>query len=169
MFRVVALDPGGTTGWASYSAEKLENPLTEEFEYVNEDFRCGQIEIKDHHHQLYGFLGFNHTNEFYIVCERFEYRNTSRAGLVLDSREYIGVVKLFVQERNYHSDNAVTLSFQNASEAKGFVRDSHIKKLGLWSPGNPHAMDATRHLLYWLTTQYEDKKFRKALLEKGWK
>ena len=101
------------------------------------------------------------------ICERFEYRNTSRAGLVLDSKEYIGVVNLFAQDRSATLRRPV--AYQNASEAKGFVRDSHIKKLGLWSSGNPHAMDATRHLLYWLTNKYEDTDFRLELLRLGWK
>lgn len=136
MKRVVSLDPGQTTGWAAWTDYEDKSVS---------QFTCGQIGPQEHHKALFDMLGMLHTSEYAIVCERFEYRNRSRPGLELISREYIGVTRLFVQER---SD--VHLEMQSASQAKGFVTDAHIKKLGLWSPGDRHAMDAYRHLLYFL-------------------
>lgn len=162
MFRVLALDPGGTTGWATYTARVVVDPFTNAVEYKDEGWNCGQL-AGEHHSELWKLLLDNQSHDYQLVCERFEYRNTARSGLVLDSREYIGVTKLFAQQRR------LPLTLQNASEAKGFVRDSHLKRLALWSSGNPHAMDAMRHLLFWLTNRYEDKNFRKMLLERGWK
>lgn len=163
MFTVVALDPGGTTGWAAYQAERLWNPLEERFEYVNESFSSGQLGPGDHHNELDILLGHLHTQDYHIISERFEYRNQSRAGLDLSSREYIGVAKRFAQER------CVPLWLQSAAQAKGFVKDRHLEKLGLWSPGMKHAMDSYRHLLYWFIYTYEDKEFSKRLLAKAWK
>lgn len=155
MFRVLALDPGGTTGWASYSLD--DDPATQGV------FDCGQIGPEEHHLELYNFLGSQQARDFTIVCERFEYRNTSRAGLVLDSKEYIGVTRLFSQERN------VPVVFQNASQAKGFVKDIHIKRFGLWHHGWKHAMDGYRHLLFYLATNSDvPEDLRKAVLRKGW-
>jgi hypothetical protein len=160
---VLALDPGGTTGWAYFRAETLYNPEQERREYINSKWLVGQLESPEHHDELNNFLGQCHTTDYRIICERFEYRNQSRAGLDLSSREYIGVTKRFCQARQ------VPLMMQTAAQAKGFVKDAHIKKLGLWSPGKKHAMDALRHLLFYLTNSYEDRDFRLSLLEKGWK
>lgn len=162
LIRIMALDPGGTTGWASWTAERIQGVAADSFEYKNVTWDNGQLG-PEHHKLLWSVLELMHVENCRIVCERFEYRNTSRAGLVLDSREYIGIAKLFSQERG------VPLEFQNASEAKGFVRDSHLKRLALWSSGYPHANDAMRHLLFYLTNKFEDKEYRKTLLAEGWK
>lgn len=140
MLRIVALDPGGTTGWAYLTQQKPHE------EVRREDIQCGQLEGDNHHLQLYNMLGNYQVSDFVLVVEAFEYRNTSRAGLVLDSKEYIGVAKLFYFERMRKLGQQY--QEQSASQAKGFVKDTHIKRLDLWSPGMPHAMDAMRHLIY---------------------
>jgi hypothetical protein len=153
--RVIALDPGETTGWALYRGDAAEG---------TSKFTCGQIGPYEHHNELDILLGhMQGEGEYTIVCERFEYRNNSRAGLNLMSREYIGVAKRFVQERR-----EVEYVMQSAAQAKGFVQDRHIKKLGLWSPGDKHAMDAYRHLLYYLVNT-ADYPIGKRLLEEAWK
>lgn len=92
-------------------------------------------------------------SELIIVCESFQFRQgKQRAGIVLDSCEYIGVVKLFYQQRKKSLPNSfqLDLRMQTAAQAKTFVTDDKIKKLGLWAPGQKHAMDAMRHLLFTL-------------------
>jgi hypothetical protein len=72
LYRVLALDPGGTTGWATYTAEKMwigDLPAEEKVEYYDEKWACGQIEHQDHHNALDQFLGFMQTEAFVIVCE----------------------------------------------------------------------------------------------------
>src|SRR3954447_23572710 len=137
---VLALDPGGTTGWAMYRAEQLYN-IDGEPEFYNELYLCGQMGPEEHHQQLYHWLEHNHTSEYHVVYESFEYRNKSREGLVLISREYIGVIKLFDAERG-----GVVLVKQGPSTAMAFVKDTHLKKLGVWDWRQVHAMDAYRHL-----------------------
>lgn len=164
-FAVLALDPGGSTGWASMIAEAVpaENG---KYELFNPSYRCGQIESKEHHKKLYTLMGLFHTDLYYIVSESFEYRNKSRPGLELVSREYIGVTKYFCQERD------VPLFMQTAAMGKGFVKDANIKALGLWSTANKHAMDAYRHLFYWLINSEGGRLFpdyRLKLLETGWR
>lgn len=154
---IIALDPGGTTGWASVRLEPRKVP----------EFNCGQLAADNHHSELNTLLGLNHTDNYTVVCERFEYRAYSRAGLVLDSREYIGVAKLFCQERN------VPLVMQSAAQGKGFVKDINIKRLGLWSMGWPHAMDAMRHLLFYIANGGSDdtlvRELGQKLLKEAWK
>jgi hypothetical protein len=133
-FRILSFDPGGTTGVA--------------FSYMEDDefkFRSLQIGPHEHHQELWELLsnyayGYD-LPSLEIVCESFEYRNMSRKGLELISKEYIGIIKLFC------SLHGIKLIFHTASAAKHFVTDDKIKALDLWTPGKPHAMDGMRHLL----------------------
>jgi hypothetical protein len=161
---VLALDPGGTTGWAMYRAQVLpgdygpDNKLRNE--YYDETFICGQMGPEDHHEELFGFLETQHTQEYHVIYESFEYRNKAREGLVLVSREYIGVVKLFGQQRG-----GVVVVKQGPATAMAFVKDAHLKKLGVWDWRMGHAMDAYRHLFYYLTQKLD----RVDILERAWK
>lgn len=153
-YRVIAFDPGGTTGWASYSALQMPDGS-----FFNERFDCGQLGPKEHHKELYDLLLMQRVSEYHVVSESFEFRNRARDGLVLISKEYIGVMKLFAAE------SEVPLVMQTAAMGKGFISDSKIMRAQLWHPGWRHAMDATRHLLYYLVTRQN----RMDLVEKWWK
>lgn len=138
MRRIVALDPGGTTGWATY----------DDFNGAD-SFSLGQLEGDDHHLQLYDFLGHMQVQNFVVVCESFEFRqNRQRDNINLMSREYIGVTKLFAQERMGRP-----VVFQTAAMAKGFVTDEKLKAMGLWWRGKRHGMDAMRHLIYYMVNR----------------
>lgn len=161
-FRVLALDPGGTTGWAY--AEWLPRggePLTELSQI---DFQTGQIGPDEHHRVLWDFLYdfYNLQNDFWgdetqlhLVCESFQFRqhinkDQAKAKVELISCEYIGLVKLFAQY------NKLELTFHTASAAKTFVPDKgpqanvKLRQLGLYQTGQVHANDALRHLLRFL-------------------
>jgi hypothetical protein len=160
VFTVIALDPGGSTGWALYQAQLLVTPGGTP-EWYDEKWLSGTLNQPDHHRTLYGLLEQHHTQQYHVVVESFEYRNKSRPGLELVSKEYIGVAKLFCQDRKvpYYS--------QTASQGKGLVKDYNLRNLGLWFGGREsrHAMDAARHLVYWLVTgEYK----RKDITAKGW-
>lgn len=159
-FRLVALDPGGTTGWATFTATKMVTP-DDTCEYYDAAWTCGQIGPYEHHLELYGMLGSFQVEETRIICESFEYRNKTRPGLELISREYIGVTKLFCANRS------IPLVMQSASMGKGFVRDTNIKRLGLWSVGWKHAMDSYRHLLYYMVNTGHIMEHE--LLASGWR
>ena len=158
--RIVALDPGGTTGYAM---------ITFHDDVVPYSFNCGMFRSLNHHKELYDALGMWHVDDYEIVCESFEYRNASRPGLELVSVEYIGVMKLFCQERN------IQFHMQSASQGKvrdkptAFVKSENLKRLGLWSPSQVHAMDAYGHLLYYLINSKVYPEIALELLNKGWK
>ncbi|HVI80647.1 MAG TPA: hypothetical protein VM715_21360 [Candidatus Acidoferrum sp.] len=166
-YRVIALDPGGITGWATYTAERIED--TEgKAEYYDEEWYQGQLEGDDHHERLYRLLELSRVEDYRIVCESFEFRNMDRRhrdNINLMSREYIGVAKL------YHQTENVSLFMQGAGLAKGFIPDTgsqankKLRDAGLWKSGWPHAMDATRHLLYYLV----HREGRMDLVERWWK
>ena len=150
---ILALDPGGTTGWCYW--EQVIDGIK---------FEQGQLGNPKHHLELFDFLGDLDTQriapEFHIVYESFEFRQTERHRDFIDyiPREYIGVVELF-QQMNPHVKlfkqmaGAVIPGPKNAA----FFTDDKVKRLGLWVPGRPHAMDATRHYLYHRTFTLKDK------------
>lgn len=158
-YRVLALDPGGTTGWASYDAEIMPSLDGSTQEIIDHRLTVGQIGPDDHHSDLYALLERAHIHDFTVVCESFEFRqNRQRDNINLMSREYIGVVKLFQAERS------VPVVFQTAGLAKGFVSDQKLKVMKWYTPGMQHARDATRHLVYYLV----NKQHRHDLVE-SWK
>ena len=144
----IALDPGGTTGWARYRPSDAEG----------KQFLVGQIGPNEHHNKLYEFLELQESSHYVIICESFEFRqrveDAARTNIELTSKEYIGVVKLYGQQHPLTS-----VVFQTAGAAKGFIPDkprngleanAKLKIMGLYVPAHKHAMDAMRHLIYHL-------------------
>lgn len=162
-FHVLALDPGGTTGWSSaYWAP--DDPNAKLFTLDQIHFQQGHLGPEEHHTLLDEFLASQVAYfetpgkpELEIVCESFEFRQHAndnkfyKAKVELISKEYIGVIKLFCALAE------IPLTFQTASMAKTFVTDEKIKALNLWRPGMAHANDSTRHLLRYLviTKKYQ--------------
>jgi hypothetical protein len=139
--RIVALDPGGTTGIATY----------DDVNGQGEEWAIWQLGPEEHHAALWRYL----SNSFMpfsgnqvIVCESFEFRqNRQRDNINLMSREYIGVVKLFSET------HGIPVVFQTAGAGKGFVSDEKLKIMDMWVPGKKHAMDARRHLIYYMVNK----------------
>lgn len=135
--KILAVDPGVTSGYceATLTDDRGNDPHIElkPFQMVDD--------VDDIWRRL------EKIKPRYIVCEDFEYRNRSRAGLVLFSVQAIGVIRLY--ELMAEHQTAVVL--QKAATGKGFFTDTQLKNHGAYKRGIPHAMDATRHLLHWLT------------------
>lgn len=148
--RIVALDPGGTTGVAIYT----HSADTASGAFHNERIVRKQLGPDRHHVELWKLL--TSENPDVIVCESFEFRQfdkKDRHNIVLVSKEYIGIVELYCAMTGKEHKP------QTASVGKAFWSDDKIKRLGLWVPGNPHSMDATRHLLHYLTFEMNLKLF----------
>ena len=135
---IVALDPGGTTGWATWHGGNLL--------LGGQGFNSGQMGPSEHHEELYDFLSFEQTQDFQVVTESFEYRQQQRPTVVLISKEYIGVAKLWIAKRQKRG----RIVEQTAGKVKPFWTDDKVKKLGLWNSGQQHANDAMRHLLHYM-------------------
>lgn len=157
-FRILAIDPGGTTGWAKceFTPSLLDEPITlDDFKF---DF--GHIGPEEHHLELWDHLiKHSHLDDVLppleLVCESFQFRYDPRrekAKVELISCEYIGSVKLFAALYE------LPLTFYTASSAKDFIPDKgpqanvKLKQLGWYRPVTHwvHAMDATRHLLKYM-------------------
>lgn len=131
---IIAIDPGRTTGIAE----------------LWKDYNVNSFEIKGDMKLLYNLL--YDESPSHIVCEQFQYQQRSQR-VDLFPRELIGVVKLYCQK------NGITLSLQPAAHAKKLFETEKLKKLHLWEPNRPHAMDAIRHLLYFVTVEQKDNYF----------
>jgi len=139
--KIIALDPGGTTGIASTMIDTNRG-------------KCGVIATRqmvgDHHTKLYRFLISEAPSV--VVCENFVYQNRMKK-VALDSVEYIGVAKLYCQMTK------TAYRGQMAGSAKALWTDDKIKQLGLWEKGQQHAMDAVRHLLLFVDSELGIKQF----------
>jgi hypothetical protein len=173
MLTAIAVDPGGTTGWAMVQIDPHVERIVIKGEartrtLYNEHWICGELGPRHHHSELYAHLERWHTSEFVLIGERFDFRGDDRSDINLMAREYIGVMNLFGQERG------VDVVWQWPFEVVGdkpntFVKDSNVKTAKLWVPGKRHAMDAMRHLLYWMTAKPRTeiaKQYRVELLKR---
>jgi len=120
---ILAIDPGKTTGYAYQHGEAHGS---------------GQLVLQD---ALWGLL--DALAPTVIVCERFDHRMVM--GADLEAVEVIGILK------EWSRQNRVEVHFQTQEQAKHFFTNARLKERGMDRPGLPHARDAARHLLYWLT------------------
>lgn len=124
---ILALDPGGTTGWKAFNHEDTT-------------MHGGFLGPLPHHVELWGFL--DSTAPSVVICESFQH--SEKTGLKLISAEYIGIVKLWCKL------NDIPYVPQTSSEGKGFWTDDKLRRVGLYVV-NKHIRDATRHLLHYLS------------------
>jgi hypothetical protein len=132
--KVIALDPGRTTGYSV----GIMRPETE-FEFISKQAKLS-------HEQLYDLLF--ETKPDCVVCESFDFRNGVRTGTDLISAELIGVVHLFAVQAKKRLD-LQSASTHGAGGKHGRFNNVNLKRMGIYVPARPHAMDSLRILLYW--------------------
>jgi hypothetical protein len=131
--RILAIDPGVTTGYC-YAEIEDRHLIYKPFQVVDD--------IDDMWRRLENF------RPRIIIIEDFEFRRGKRAagGLNLFPIQMIGCARLY----SLMSSHQCGLVVQKASTGRGgYYTDATLKKLGLYIRGQPHAMDASRHLLEW--------------------
>lgn len=169
---ILGLDPGGTTGWALYTADVIHTISelapglkgTRKPEYSNEKFNTGHIGPGHHHLRLWNLLEQWTVTNTIIVCESFEYRrnptDANRDNIVLDSKEYIGVVNLYEQnfirtvQPRHNGLLGLSVVYQTAAVGKGFWDDRKLAAVSHFATPKTkwtHANDAMRHLLHFMT------------------
>lgn len=130
--KVLALDPGETTGYALAVLDSRFYLAYDEARLSHEDFWKFLQKVMRH--------GSVHT-----VCEDFEFRQgKQKDGLNLYPVELIGILRLFCS-----NDRWYPLWMQKAAQGKGYYDDNKLKKLGVYQKGYDHGRDAARHLLHW--------------------
>mgnify|MGYP001587211355 CR=1 FL=1 len=135
--RITALDPGGTTGLATYGHDGLSamqgspDEILDQLEYSLKPFDWDE-------------------RPDIVVCESFtismhtlkKSRGGSNAAI-----ETIGAARYLCRRAG------VPFRLQSPGEAKGFASDSVLRRVR-WLPGLPdHARDAARHLLLACVTE----------------
>jgi hypothetical protein len=135
MKRILAIDPGVTTG---YCLAVHEDPNLIYLSYGER-----KLNVND----FWNVLAM--TSADYLICEDFEYRNRARAGLDLTPVKLIGLVELYTWSWQFIDRGEVF--FQPASQGKAHYTDEKIKELGIYRKGTNHGKDACRHFLQWLT------------------
>lgn len=132
---ILSIDPGMMSGYCY--ARILEDKTVEYMPFQSMD------EVDDLYRRLVEF------NPRFIIMEDFEYRSGKhKSGLNLFPVQLIGVARLY--ELNAPNGKCA-LTLQKAAQGKAYYSDAVLKKHKLYKRGIPHGMDASRHLLQWLT------------------
>jgi hypothetical protein len=136
-FRVLALDPGKTTGYCY--AELMGNKLW---------LTPGEREFSMF--DMAAFLETHVQNKLgHVVYEDFTFRNAVQRGTDLTPVKIIGVIELYAGQ--YEPMVTFTPQMPSIQGARGYYTDLRLKELGVyWAHGHGHARSATKHLLYWL-------------------
>jgi hypothetical protein len=152
----MALDPGGTTGWACFEIELDPHGYArwDPTKMLSKYFTTGQLKAYEEdsdtgHHRALWLLLMKYRPDV-VLCERFDNSGNEFAKII--SAEYIGVAKCWC------SCIGAKLVMQGADQAKRFGRPK-VKDLGLeikpayeWR----HANDALSHLVTYLMKREDD-------------
>ena len=144
MATILGLDPGGTTGVAVCTTQIRS-------------LQAYQFEESNHHIALWSYL--QTLDPETVVCEDFKWRPHLQPGrgaeraIELVSVEYIGITRLWTLDKGRE------LVLQQPSQGKQFWTDDKLKKIGVYKPGMPHAMDAVRHVLYYVSFTLQDRHY----------
>lgn len=138
VLKVIALDPGVTTGYVSGLIERGK------LQVVSGQAKWNEL-------QLYSQLQLGKPD--IIVYERFEYRAERHGAygnlpnVELFPRNLIGVINLYLQQ------NPEVKSYPQmpgyAVGKRPFFTDDKLKAAKVYKVANPHANDAMRHMLQW--------------------
>jgi hypothetical protein len=140
MLHIWSFDPGETTGWCHLSVHNGEVGV----------FNSGQADHFQIGNMLYDNPALkaavkNAVIETVFVCESYIQRpGKTQAPWSLET---IGLIRYFA---NVYG---IPFHLQAPSEAKTLITDKVIKKADLWVPGQKHAMDSVRHVLYYLVKE----------------
>lgn len=130
--RLLAVDPGETTGWALFANLDLVD--------------CGQIPTKlDPAGELEKLL--DKTQPLVVVAEDYriyKWKAKQHTGSDLFTPRLLGALDLLCHQRG------IPLYLQMAQLAKVFCTDDKLKHWGFYKKGQRHARDAIRHGCYWL-------------------
>lgn len=129
--KIITIDPGITSGFCYAELKPNVELVYKPFQMVDD--------VDDLWNRLDKFKPDT------IIIEDFEFRGRARAGLNLFPVQLIGIARL------YENRNKVALHLQKAATGKAYYTDNILKQLGLYKRGIPHGMDASRHLLQWIT------------------
>lgn len=154
---IIALDPGGTTGWSVIMVhpECLSDPdvsiLENILHYEQGQFEGPELDQAD---EIIGLL--QAWDNAAIVCEDFQLRTTAAE---LSPVRIRAMVELYIH-RDPEENRPIFL--QMPSLAKTTVTDKRLKQWKLYRPGEEHARDSLRHSITFLRRASVDVRIRRA-------
>ena len=140
---VFSFDPGKMSGWSYIKVIVHENNP----EGVVTNWQVGEadhFEIGDKLRTI-GLPKLEKNDETVFVCESF--KQNSRMPPSPWSLETLGLIRYW----SHFYD--IPFYTQAPSEAKSLIKDSTLRRTGLWTPGLRHANDAVLHGVYWLVKE----------------
>lgn len=130
---VIAVDPGMTCGWAmAHLLDDHWDPSRVAAGQASHEDWCDWAEV-------------NLNAECLLIVEKFTITartaqlDTEGAGITIG---VIGVMRHLARR-----SGAYFVNTQSPSDAKNFLTNAQMRKVGLWKPGEDHARDAIRHLV----------------------
>lgn len=147
-YQVLALDPGGETGWAVFQVHPdamtgdPEIPVMDNIEWWTAGEFTGKQE--DQIDQIIELV--NEWPAARLVTERFRVRSIQA---LLDPAEINAVLRWAVRPRYFVE--------QNPDMAMSTVTDDRQKAWGYWIPGKEHARDAVKHAITFLKRRKEQE------------
>lgn len=145
-YQVIALDPGGTTGWSIFQVHPdamegdPEIPVMSNIEWWTAGEFTGQQD--DQIDQILEII--RSWPDARLVTEDFQLRQLNA---VLDPVEINAILRWAVRPRYFVK--------QHGSLAMSTVTDERQKAWGFWIPGKPHARDAIKHNITFLKRRKE--------------
>lgn len=141
--KLLALDPGETTGYAVFECSSTSRPLVSESGHLFSNPVEKGIDA----------LGelINRTKPNYIVCEDYKiygWKSASHSWSELHTPQLIGCIRMFAYTLK------IPFRKEMAQEPKGFVTDDKLRAWGLYIKGKKHARDAIRHGIFFLLFTY---------------
>lgn len=130
--RLLALDPGETTGWCVFTGNELTG--------------WGQQPCLDDPAKAITEV-FANLRPTHVVCEDYKvygWKTKQHSWAGLFTPKLIGGIQLLC------SQNELWLRMQMANVAKVFCTDDKLRQWGMYQPSQRHARDAIRHACYTL-------------------
>lgn len=135
---LLALDPGGTTGWAHF----VGTELAVSGQVDTSDLREGILNVLD----LFDYFPDNpHERSCGIVMEDYRvygWKTEQHTWSELHTPKLIGGITALA------TIYQLPLYMQMAQQAKGFCTDEKLEEWGMYKKGERHARDAIRHGCY---------------------
>lgn len=152
---IMAVDPGGTTGWATFWIPTA-NMISRDIKILEEaEYNCGQVSGREERQALELAKIVIEMGPGPLIIEDFILRQFRQDRALLSPVRVTAMFEYGLYLRDVTGD-VNPIRKQQASLAKSTATDDRLKDWGFWEPGAPHARDALRHALTFLRRAKQD-------------
>jgi hypothetical protein len=136
--RVLAFDPGETTGWAVFNRTPDTTELIDAGQATTWPLRVGVENF------ITLFQQFRPTIIVYESYHIYSWKANQHKNSEVATIQVVGCLQTLAIQR------ILPYTAQTAQVGKAFCNDQKLKDWGLWVPGLKHARDACRHACYYI-------------------